>query len=277
MYGRTRRRRAGFRYDGKTGKAVRVVMWILTIVCIVIVCLAMAMRTKASQVVAAEAGSAPAHAAIQRESAVDMAYAAARSVSVSGIVAERVRSEAERAIMIDAGHGGVDGGCVFDGVLEKDINRQIAWEVVRKLEERGYRAELVRKGDEDMEKINRAAYANRNNALLYVSIHQNSCEYGDVSGIETWYGVNRAAAESRKLAQCIQRETVSATGADAREMIEDRELCVINKSHMPSCLIETGFLSNREERGKLCTAQYREQVAEGIVRGIERYLHDGGM
>ena len=67
MYGRVRRRRAGRRYDGKTGKTVRAVMWILTIVCIVIVCLAMALQTKASQVVAAEAGNAPAHdAAIRR-------------------------------------------------------------------------------------------------------------------------------------------------------------------------------------------------------------------
>lgn len=272
MYGRRRYR--GYRGNGRqTGAVLQAVLWAITAVCIVVVCVAMAIHTKASQVVAAEPMVLPVSVTVRKEEIVDLARETVSEMERAGeSAAIRMRAEKERAIVIDAGHGGMDGGCVFDDVTEKDINRRIAWEVVKKLRDRGYRAELARKGDDYVEKIDRVAYANRTNALLYVSIHQNSCEVGSVSGIETWYGENGVTEESRQLAQFVQQETVSATGAVSRELVSDDELCVINKSHMPSCLIETGFLSNKDERGKLCTEEYREKIAEGIVRGIERYL-----
>ena len=273
MYKRARRRYRARGRDERRKKALRTAVWILMIVCIMTVCMVMAMKTKASQAVAAEAKAPETVLAGRKESVIIAARDTASKLLRAGETSKaRLEEEAARVIVIDAGHGGMDGGCVFDGVLEKDINRQIAGEVVRKLRDRGYKAELARQGDDYVEKIDRAAYANRNNALLYVSIHQNSCEYAEVSGIETWYGANRASAESRRLAALIQQETVDSTGAVSRELASDSELCVINKSHMPACLIETGFLSNKDEREKLCTPAYRERIAEGIVRGIERYL-----
>ena len=154
-----------------------------------------------------------------------------------------------------------------------DINREIAWAVRRKLINMGYKVELARKGDDFVDKLDRVEAANRQNALLYVSIHQNSCEVDSVAGIETWYDDNNTAGDSKRLALLIQQETVKATGAVGRELVSDSELCVLNKSNMPSCLIETGFLSNKEERDKLSTEEYRDQVAEGIAKGIDLYLN----
>lgn len=272
MY-RSRRSYYRERRREKIKEGLKTVLWVVTVICIIVVCVAMALQTKASQVVAAESH------AVQQVSPVDVnkAMDVVRTINtgygfVGTTVVNRAEAETERVIVIDPGHGGIDGGCVFDGVLEKDINMQIANRVAKNLRDMGYKVKLARAGDSYIEKADRVEQANLENALLYVSIHQNSCEISSVSGIETWYGENDLADESRRLAQFVQQETISATGATCRELVSDDEMCVINKSNMPSCLIETGFLSNKAEREKLCTEEYREQVAEGIAKGIDMYL-----
>lgn len=275
MYGRTRRYYRSQRRREAVVGYLQTVLLILTIIGIIAVCAAMALQTsKAAQVVAAEATVQQASVAVDESNFIDIARAASDgSALVKKAVVEWEKAEAERVIVIDPGHGGMDGGCVFDDVLEKEINREIAWEVTKKLRKMGYKVVLVRKGDDYTEKMDRVEQANKLNARLYVSIHQNSCEVNSVSGIETWYGGNDKSGDSRRLADLIQQETVKSTGAVGRELVSDEELYVVNNSNMPSCLIETGFLSNKEEREKLCTEEYREQIAEGIVNGIELYLH----
>lgn len=281
MYERRRYYRARRRREEVRGY-LRTALWILAVICIIVVCVTMALQTKASQVIAAEHAAPQAFVQIDEASAIDVAQSmTVKQQTITAAAATRpkeetgaeVIAEAERVIVIDPGHGGMDGGCVFEDVLEKEINKEIAWAVRRKLRDMGYKVELVRKGDDYVNKLDRVEAANQQNAILYVSIHQNSCEADSVSGIETWYDESNTAGDSRKLAQLIQQETVKATGAVGRDLISDSELCVLNKSNMPSCLIETGFLSNKEERKKLCTEEYRERVAEGIAKGINLYLN----
>ena len=275
MYGRTRRYYSSQRKREVIGGYLQTALWILTIVGIIVVCAAIALQTsKAARVVAAEATVQQASVAVDEGNIIDVARVASAGLAlVKKAAVEQEKAEAERVIVIDPGHGGMDGGCVFDDVLEKEINREIAWEVTKKLRKMGYKVVLVRKGDDYIEKMDRVEQANKLNAHLYVSIHQNSCEVHSVSGIETWYGENDKTGDSRRLADLIQQETVKSTGAIGRELVSDEELYVVNNSNMPSCLIETGFLSNQEEREKLCTEEYREQIAEGIVNGIELYLN----
>lgn len=257
----------------KIREGLKTVLWVVTVICIIVVCVTMALQTKASQVVAAESHVMQQVSPIDVNRAVDVVQTMNTGQGLVAVAAvNRAKAEAERVIVIDPGHGGMDGGCVFDGVLEKDINRQIANKVAKNLRDMGYKVKLARAGDSYIEKADRVELANSENALLYVSIHQNSCEVSSVSGIETWYGENDLTNESRRLAQFVQQETISSTGAVCRELVSDNEMCVINKSNMPSCLIETGFLSNKAEREKLCTEEYREQVAEGIAKGIDMYL-----
>lgn len=272
MY-RSRRSYYRERRREKIREGLKTALWVVTVICIIVVCVAMALQTKASQVVAAESHVVHQVSPVDVNKAVDVAQTINTGHELVGeAVVIRAKAEADRVIVIDPGHGGIDGGCVFDGVLEKDINMQIANKVAKNLRDMGYKVNLVRAGDSYIEKADRVEQANLENALLYVSIHQNSCEISSVSGIETWYGENDLTDESRRLAQLVQQETISATGAVCRELVSDDEMCVINKSNMPSCLIETGFLSNKAEREKLCTEEYRGQVAEGIAKGIDMYL-----
>lgn len=282
MYGRTRRYYRSRRKREEIGEYLKTALWIVTVICIIIVCAAIASQTKASQVIAAEITTTGSSGPVDENNTENMMQAmaakqklitTAATDTVKAMSDARTAAETERIIVIDPGHGGVDGGCAFADVQEKDINREIAWAVRRKLINMGYKVELARKGDDFVDKLDRVEAANRQNALLYVSIHQNSCEVDSVAGIETWYDDNNTAGDSKRLALLIQQETVRATGAVGRELVSDSELCVLNKSNMPSCLIETGFLSNKEERDKLSTEEYRDQVAEGIAKGIDLYLN----
>lgn len=254
----------------------------VSVICILIVCAAVALKTKKeTQRVEARSALMQASAVTQKAQMVQEPNKEAGSKQQEKQIeesqkAERSGDETEEVIIIDPGHGGMDGGCVFDDILEKDINRMIAAQVVVKLRKLGYQAELAREGDEYIDKMERVESANAKNALLYVSIHQNSCEDQSVEGIETWYDGSDQTRDSGRLAQLIQQATVQETGAKGRELVSEEELCVISKSRMPSCLIETGFLSNRKERGKLATKEYREQIADGIVKGIVLYLTSDG-
>lgn len=264
-YNRRRRRREEIR------GYLRTLVWVLTVICILVVAVVMAVETNTSKVVAAEIYDVPVSA--DETKMLDIAKAMTKGSGRAALTAvENVKAEVNRVIIIDPGHGGMDGGCVFDGVLEKDINREIADKVADKLQERGYRVVLARKADELVDKADRIETANRQNARLYVSIHQNSYEDNSVSGIETWYDDNDGTGNGKRLAALIQQETVKASGAVDRGLASDPEMCVTSKGRMPSCLIETGFLSNAAERNKLGSEEYQDQIAEGIVNGIELYL-----
>ncbi len=175
-------------------------------------------------------------------------------------------------VVIDPGHGGEDEGCEKNGIQEKDINLAIAEMVRDRLEGMGYQAVLAREDDTYTAKEERVKNANAWEADIYVSIHQNTFEDESVEGIETWYDAGKGA-DNERLARLIHQETLKSTGAKARELRGDSELHVTRETVMPSCLVETGFLSNSEEGGKLITSEYQQKIADGIVSGIDLYFH----
>lgn len=179
-------------------------------------------------------------------------------------------------IVIDPGHGGIDSGCPGGSgrVMEKDINLGIALLVRDKLEEKGFRVIMTRETDEFLSKEERALLANSHQADAYVSIHQNTYEGKDksIGGIETWYDGSDEERDSGALAACVHREAVASAGAVERSLIDSDELYVLSKTLMPSCLIETGFLSNPEECRRLSDTAYQERLAEGIAEGIAEYI-----
>ncbi len=174
-------------------------------------------------------------------------------------------------IFIDPGHGGEDEGCAQGGIQEKDINLLVARMVEDKLVQLGYQTIMAREDDRYIAKEARVQNANAIGADIYVSIHQNTFEDGSVEGIETWYD-GGGVEGSRRLARLIYQETGKSTGAAMRELRDDSEFYVTGKTSMPSCLIETGFLSNPGERENLSAPEYQERTAEGIARGIDLYF-----
>ena len=187
------------------------------------------------------------------------------------IIMESILAQKLPVVFLDAGHGGADAGCIWEDIYEKDINLSIAKLVQDKLEERGYRVVMARDKDTYIAKEDRVVQANATQADIYVSIHQNFSEESDVSGMEVWYEENEKR-DNKRLAQLIHQQTSGITGALQRELRGDAEFHVTGKTTMPSCLVETGFLSNKDERTKLSSLEYQEQIADGIVQGIAYYF-----
>ncbi|MCM1049212.1 MAG: N-acetylmuramoyl-L-alanine amidase [Clostridiales bacterium] len=186
-------------------------------------------------------------------------------------MAEAVENEIP-VIFIDAGHGGSDEGCARDGIQEKVINLKIAKLVQAQLEELGYTVVMAREDDTYIAKEDRVEAAKKVNADIYVSIHQNAAEVDNVSGIEVWYDGTDTNRDSKRLAQLIWQQTMLSTGADMRELRGDSDFHVTVNTTMPACLVESGFLSDTNERAKLSTPEYQQQIAVGIVQGIEYYF-----
>lgn len=184
------------------------------------------------------------------------------------------RDASNPLIVIDAGHGGEDTGCSRNGVDEKDINLDIAVHIKEQLCALGYEVLMTRESDETVSLEERVGLANDNGASLYISIHQNACEEetSDVRGIETYYNAGKED-DSKRLAQLIQQQLTDNTDALDREILANESLYVIRQTNMPACLVETGFLSNNEERELLVEEGYQEQLAASIVSGVELYFH----
>lgn len=187
------------------------------------------------------------------------------------MIMESILAQKLPVVFLDAGHGGADAGCIWEDIYEKDINLSIAKLVRDKLEERGYQVVMARDKDTYIAKEDRVVQANATQADIYVSIHQNFSEESDVSGMEVWYEENEKR-DNKRLAQLIHQQTSGTTGALQRELRGDAEFHVTGKTTMPSCLVETGFLSNKDERAKLSSLEYQEQIADGIVQGIAYYF-----
>lgn len=175
-------------------------------------------------------------------------------------------------VVVDPGHGGIDEGCSYNGVLEKDINLQIALALQKKLEELGYQVLMTRSDDTYMAKEERARLANLSQADAFISIHQNVCEDTGAEGVEIWYDGTDGSRDCKRLAQLIHKYVLQRTNAKGRELKGEAQFAVTSQTEMPACLIETGFLSNAKERGLLLTPEYQEDLAAGIADAVRLYF-----
>lgn len=178
-------------------------------------------------------------------------------------------------VCIDAGHGGVDGGSDRSGVLEKEVNLQIAKRLKEKLEALGFEVYMIREdNDTFINKQDRAAKANEAGVDVYISIHQNTYEEQDneVSGVETYYCEDTEG--SKRFAELVHTGVVTATGARDRNLRETDGLYVVREADMPSCLVECSYLTNKKERDAIVTEEYQDKLAEGMAEGIYKFFYE---
>lgn len=166
-------------------------------------------------------------------------------------------------VIVDAGHGGKDGGSVWNGLIEKKLCLDVAKRVETALRARGVRTAMTRRTDVFVELSDRARLANRYRSAVFVSIHFNASRNRAVSGIETHYRSSRG----KSLAGAIQRSLDrSVTGINRG--ITYRDYKVLRETVMPAVLVECGFISNRSEAQRCATAAHRQKLADAIVAGI---------
>ena len=161
-------------------------------------------------------------------------------------------------VVIDAGHGGIDGGATgIGGVVEKSINLQIALKLKNVLQANGYRVVMIREADTSIhssgKSIAQQKKSDMNNRLkiinetpnsLTVSIHQNHFEQQQYSGAQMFYG--KVNTDSKILADCIQKRFVGNLQSDNKREIKQagKDLYLMYYAKTPIVLVECGFLSN---------------------------------
>ena len=183
--------------------------------------------------------------------------------------ARRPNPKGRVVVIIDPGHGGKDPGAIgIGGLREKDIILPISQKVAEILEKNGVQAILTRKSDYFVSLKGRVQLAERANANVFVSIHANSVGLSrpDVSGLEVYY-----YNSGYGLAQSVRKRVLNTVNVRDRRVRKAR-FYVLRKSSMPAILVETGYVTGREDAAKLRQRWYRNKMAEGIARGILDYL-----
>lgn len=191
-------------------------------------------------------------------------------------------------IVIDPGHGGIDGGTNKDGVLEKEANLAISKKLKGFLESEGFKVIMTREEDISLDNLNtssssrhqrdliaRVNIINSSNAQLFLSIHVN-CNFRkpNTDGAIVFY--NSKFQQNEKLAYCIQRSLNNMLVNGKRRTVHDPQLgefSLLKRSKVPGAIVETAFISNVEERQLLAKDEFREQLALAVADGVECYLY----
>ena len=172
-------------------------------------------------------------------------------------------------VIIDPGHGGKDSGAIgIGGVLEKDVILPISKRITEVLERNGIQVIMTRDSDYFVTLPGRVTMAERANADVFVSIHANSAGANrpEVSGLETYH-----YDSGLRLAQIVHSKILQSLNVRDRKVRKAR-FYVLRKTSMPSILVETGFLTGRDDVAKLRTSAYQNQMADAIAQGILQYL-----
>ena len=200
-------------------------------------------------------------------------------------------AHARPVVVIDAGHGGPDGGAVSnDGIIESRLNLEIARRLSLLLLFCGQDVSMTRTDDADCSLLpdtasiknrkvadlkNRAAAVNSMENAVLLSIHQNSLAgHPGVYGAQAFFN---AVPGSNGLAQSIQQALNQAhnqgNAKNARQI--DSSIYLMSAVQHPAVLVECGFLSNANEAHALCTAGYQMQIVLSIAAGYLTYSNEG--
>lgn len=194
-------------------------------------------------------------------------------------------------IVIDAGHGGEDGGASANGVLEKDINLSIAKQLRDMLEVSGYSVTMTREDDISIydntaestreKKVsdlkNRVSIINGKKNNVLVSIHQNKFEQSQYFGTQMFYSKNDP--KSAVLAEELRKSVTGMLQSENKRELKsaDSSIYILDKAEVPAVIVECGFISNAEEAKKLSDKEYQQKMAFSIYSGILGYINKKGM
>ncbi|MFE8703883.1 N-acetylmuramoyl-L-alanine amidase CwlD [Cytobacillus sp. FJAT-54145] len=189
-----------------------------------------------------------------------------------------------KIILLDPGHGGVDGGAGEKDYYEKDIALSISLKLKDYLQQQGALVLMTREEDKDLADEGMKGYSrrkvqdlkrrldiiNESEANLFLSIHLNAIPSSKWSGAQTFYAPQMK--ENGRAAKFIQDELRTNLNNTTRKAKANNTIYLLKYSNKPGALVEVGFLSNPQERANLMQDEYQEKVAASIYNGILRYF-----
>lgn len=176
-------------------------------------------------------------------------------------------------IVIDPGHGGSDPGAIGLGVKEKDVVLDIGLRMKKYFNQTPMTPILTREKDVFITLSNRGAFAAKNNADSFVSIHANALN-GSAQGQETFYysAVNQNTTQSKALATYIQERMQEAWGLRDRG-VKPGNYAVLRQNSVPAALAEIGFIDNKTDNAYIASSTRKEQMAKAIFLGVLDYYY----
>ena len=199
-------------------------------------------------------------------------------------------NQGSNKIIIDAGHGGFDGGAVADdGTLEKNINLVIASNLKQLCKLGGFEVIMTRDSDKGTEVDENDSISNRkksdmkrrlavieeNPDAIFVSIHLNKFTTSTASGAQVFYSKNNP--DGMLLANAIQNSIAGKLQPDNDRVVKQgtSSTYLLHRTKIPAVIVECGFLSNADELKLLKSAEYQRQMAFAIFCGICDYYNKG--
>ncbi len=194
-----------------------------------------------------------------------------------------VSYHARPQIILDAGHGGLDGGAVgVNEVVEKGINLSITLKLAEFLRQGGFEVILTRDSDASIhdpsetsiasqkrsDMYNRKAIIDHYPNAVFLSIHQNKFSDPSCSGAQVFHSPNHA--DSLMLAQTLQDQLREKLQPENKRQIKEAgdNLFLLYTANVPAVMVECGFLSNEGDCAKLCDEEYQRQLAFTIYLSL---------
>ena len=203
---------------------------------------------------------------------------------VTSVIAQKIPVERGHTVIIDAGHGGEDGGATScTGKLESAFNLEIALRLNDLMHLLGINTQMVRTTDISVytqgETIaakkasdlkNRVKLVNETENALLVSIHQNTFPESQYSGAQVFYS---AKGEGQQLAELLQSTFCQTLNPGSNRSCKKASgIYLMEHIDTTGILVECGFLSNPEEEGKLRSDTYQKKVSCVIAATVSNFL-----
>lgn len=221
--------------------------------------------------------------------AVVVIFSAALGLCVQVLTAPRAVSAFDNAlcVVLDAGHGGIDGGVVGKntGMKESDVNLSIVYKLKTSLEDMGFRVELTRKTDAGLYGTTAKGFKKRDmqkrkelieaaDPALLISIHQNYYPTRATRGGQVFY--SKMQSGSRRLAVGLQEKLnalYAQEGAKGRNAASG-QFFMLECADCPSVIVECGFLSNADDERLLSSEAWQKKLSETLASGVMDYFSD---
>ena len=195
-----------------------------------------------------------------------------------------INQNSRSTLVLDAGHGGIDGGAISDsGLKESDINLQIALKTEALVRFLGIDTVMTRETDTDNSDnkaysehdnlVQRVKLANSTENAVLISIHQNKFPSAVVSGAEVMYSDND---DSKALGLITQDNLVTLLDSSNRRVARPapKELLLTSSVECPTILVECGFMSNPQEVQKLASNDYQLKLAAILAGSYIQFLNN---
>lgn len=206
--------------------------------------------------------------------------------NLSSAMANPSEAGKKPVFVIDAGHGGEDGGAVANNITEKDINLKIAQLLSEIIASNGYEVVMTRCDDNSIETAgdtlrerkvsdmkNRLKIFNSNPDNIVISIHQNKFTESKYNGTQIFYSPNNE--NSSLLAESIRKSVVTLLQPrnERQNKAATNEIYLLYNTTVPAIIVECGFISNPEEAEKLKDEEYQKKIAWSIFLGAIEYVN----